>query len=246
MINFFGTLHSKIIAVQTTKELSTKNKSKLIWLFSCSELVSEDTNKPLASIDAFFIGPRAAMVTPWSTNAVEITENMGISGIIRIEEFITVDEEFTDFRNIGDVVYPLLYLEWIGGIKNTKFANMNWLDTSEMGFERLKFKIEPVDYDYLYDESENFGEHGYACWDIRVLIDKDGDLGLPVNMEVIYNLDEVKPFIQELFPESARNKLTSFRNYSEEQLEVIEMMWEFYSETIEFTSTFCKVEVVLV
>ena len=97
MINFFGTLHSKIIAVQTTKELSTKNKSKLIWLFSCSELVSEDTNKPLVSIDAFFIGPRAAMVTPWSTNAVEITENMGISGIIRIEEFITVDEDFTDF-----------------------------------------------------------------------------------------------------------------------------------------------------
>ncbi|MDA9338371.1 phosphoribosylformylglycinamidine synthase, partial [Flavobacteriaceae bacterium] len=71
--------------------------SKLIWLFSCSELVSKDTNKPLASIDAFFIGPRAAMVTPWSTNAVEITENMGISGIIRIEEFITVDEDFTDF-----------------------------------------------------------------------------------------------------------------------------------------------------
>ena len=97
MINFFGTLHSKIIAVQTTKELSTKNKSKLIWLFSCSELVSKDTNKPLASIDAFFIGPRAAMVTPWSTNAVEITENMGISGIIRIEEFITVDKDFTDF-----------------------------------------------------------------------------------------------------------------------------------------------------
>ncbi|MDG1509364.1 MAG: phosphoribosylformylglycinamidine synthase [Flavobacteriaceae bacterium] len=97
MINFFGTLHSKIIAVQTTKELSTKNKSKLIWLFSCSELVSKDTNKPLASIDAFFIGPRAAMVTPWSTNAVEITENMGISGIIRIEEFITVDKDFKDF-----------------------------------------------------------------------------------------------------------------------------------------------------
>ena len=97
MINFFGTLHSKIIAVQTTKELSTKNKSKLIWLFSCSELVLKDTNKPLASIDAFFIGPRAAMVTPWSTNAVEITENMGISGILRIEEFITVDKDFTDF-----------------------------------------------------------------------------------------------------------------------------------------------------
>jgi phosphoribosylformylglycinamidine synthase len=27
------------------------------------------------------------MITPWSTNAVEITQNMGISGILRIEEF---------------------------------------------------------------------------------------------------------------------------------------------------------------
>jgi phosphoribosylformylglycinamidine synthase len=27
------------------------------------------------------------MITPWSTNAVEITQNMGIEGIIRIEEF---------------------------------------------------------------------------------------------------------------------------------------------------------------
>jgi phosphoribosylformylglycinamidine synthase len=46
----------------------------------------------------FFVGPRAAMVTPWSTNAVEITQNMAISGIIRIEEFhSTADEE--DFDN---------------------------------------------------------------------------------------------------------------------------------------------------
>ena len=49
------------------------------------------------TIDAFFIGPRAAMITPWSTNAVEITQNMGIKDIIRIEEFRTVAEDFTDF-----------------------------------------------------------------------------------------------------------------------------------------------------
>jgi phosphoribosylformylglycinamidine synthase len=30
------------------------------------------------------------MVTPWSTNAVEITQNMGITGITRIEEFTTL------------------------------------------------------------------------------------------------------------------------------------------------------------
>jgi phosphoribosylformylglycinamidine synthase len=50
-----------------------------------------------ASLDAFFVGPRAAMVTPWSTNATEITQNMGISGIIRIEEFRAVSVDYTDF-----------------------------------------------------------------------------------------------------------------------------------------------------
>ena len=97
MINFFGNKNSKIIAVQTTEELSIENKLKLTWLFSCSELVGEENNKPLASIDTFFIGPRASMITPWSTNAVEITQNMGIIGIIRIEEFNFVSEDFSDF-----------------------------------------------------------------------------------------------------------------------------------------------------
>ncbi len=37
------------------------------------------------------------MITPWSTNAVEITQNMGIEGIIRIEEFRSVDSDFSDY-----------------------------------------------------------------------------------------------------------------------------------------------------
>mgnify|MGYP000309556287 CR=1 FL=1 len=37
------------------------------------------------------------MITPWSTNAVEITQNMGMDGIIRIEEFAEVDPTFNDF-----------------------------------------------------------------------------------------------------------------------------------------------------
>ncbi len=97
MINFFGNPNSKIFAVQTTGELSSEYKAKLTWLFSCSELVSKESNEMVASIDAFFIGPRSTMITPWSTNAVEITENMGISGIIRIEEFNSVDKDFSDY-----------------------------------------------------------------------------------------------------------------------------------------------------
>ena len=81
MIQFFGNENSKLYAVQTSKELSQENIQKLNWLFGNLQLLAE------ASIDAFFIGPRAAMITPWSTNAVEITQNMGIVGILRIEEF---------------------------------------------------------------------------------------------------------------------------------------------------------------
>ena len=91
MIHFFGNQNSKIFAVQVTKELSTDSTSKLEWLFGNQPKLEQ------ASLDAFFVGPRAAMITPWSTNAVEITQNMGISGIIRIEEFKAVSEDFKDF-----------------------------------------------------------------------------------------------------------------------------------------------------
>ena len=83
MIQFFGNANSKIFTVQTSKELSPENTLKLNWLFGNQEKLAQ------ASIDAFFIGPRAAMITPWSTNAVEITQNMGMQGIERIEEYFT-------------------------------------------------------------------------------------------------------------------------------------------------------------
>jgi phosphoribosylformylglycinamidine synthase len=91
MIHFFGNQDSKVFAVQTVKELSAENTSKLNWLFGNQPKINA------ASLDAFFIGPRAAMITPWSTNAVEITQNMGIDGIIRIEEFVASTSGFKDF-----------------------------------------------------------------------------------------------------------------------------------------------------
>lgn len=91
MIHFFGNVNSKVFAVQTAEELTAENISKLTWLFGNQHKINS------ASLDAFFIGPRAAMITPWSTNAVEITQNMGISGIIRIEEFESVSKDFSDF-----------------------------------------------------------------------------------------------------------------------------------------------------
>lgn len=91
MIHFFGDASTKVFAAQTAQELSQEDLKKLTWLFGNQPKINA------ASIDAFFVGPRAAMITPWSTNATEITQNMGVSGIMRIEEFKCVDDSYTDF-----------------------------------------------------------------------------------------------------------------------------------------------------
>ena len=96
MIHFFGNESTTVFAVQTQKissadDMLQETISKLNWLFG-------DSNKINKSVLAdFFVGPRATMITPWSTNAVEITQNMGIENIIRIEEFHKVLESFSDF-----------------------------------------------------------------------------------------------------------------------------------------------------
>lgn len=91
MIHFFGDKATKVYAVQTAQEITQEDIDKLTWLFGNQPRIEA------ASLDAFFVGPRAAMVTPWSTNATEITQNMGITGIVRIEEFHTVEANFMDF-----------------------------------------------------------------------------------------------------------------------------------------------------
>ena len=160
-------------------------------------------------------------------------------------KYFDIVGEDAAFDNVADVVYPLLAIEWLGGVENTDFAQAPWMETSEMGFYKLKFKVEPVGFDYLYDESANFGDQGYACWDIRVLIDKDGDFWSDYN-DNPKGYDGEEPFIQSLFPESARNKLVSFRNYNEDQMETIESLWDHYEQYRNMVTSFCRVEVVLV
>ncbi len=81
MIQFFQTPAQHVFVVQSKSNLSNEDVSKLEWLFSEAKLTN------LSNIEGNFVGPRREMITPWSTNAVEITQNMGISGILRIEEF---------------------------------------------------------------------------------------------------------------------------------------------------------------
>jgi len=82
MIFFFKSNTKNIIAVGTLKKLSKKDIEKLVWLFNEATLLDQEI------IKGVFVGPRKEMITPWSTNAVEITQNMGIAGILRIEEYI--------------------------------------------------------------------------------------------------------------------------------------------------------------
>ena len=152
--------------------------------------------------------------------------------VLKYFDIVGEDEAFD---NVADVVYPLLVIEWLGGVENTDFAQAPWMETSEMGFNKLRFKVEPVGFDYLYDESDNFGERGYSCWDIRVLIDVNETTSLD-------DSDQLK----ELFPESARNKLSSFRNYTDDQNDIIEGLWNQYDSYRDLVTSFCSVEVVLV
>ncbi|OFY63388.1 MAG: phosphoribosylformylglycinamidine synthase, partial [Bacteroidetes bacterium RBG_13_43_22] len=81
MILFFKGSGKTLFTVGVAKKLLKKDINKLTWLFGNAEKLEKE------KLGGTFIGPRKEMVTPWSTNAVEITQNMGIKGIRRIEEF---------------------------------------------------------------------------------------------------------------------------------------------------------------
>jgi len=100
MLQFFGDAASKVFVVESTTPLSSENKTKLQWLFGEAPAL----NTP--SIEGEFVGPRATMITPWSTNAVEIAQNMGVEGIVRIEEYFAAA--------MVDVIDPMLVVSFDG------------------------------------------------------------------------------------------------------------------------------------
>lgn len=84
MILFFETPQKNIIATEINHQPCQEDIDKLCWLFGQATCLDAE------QLEGFFVGPRREMITPWSTNAVEITENMNLSGILRIEEFFPV------------------------------------------------------------------------------------------------------------------------------------------------------------
>lgn len=81
MVVFFKKGTRTVYAIETQRQLTADEVSKLQWL--------TDGARPVASnkVKGKFIGPRREMVTPWSTNAVEICHNMGIDCITRMEQY---------------------------------------------------------------------------------------------------------------------------------------------------------------
>ncbi len=99
MIHFFQAKSNLFYLVNTQGNLSLKDQEKLIWLFDEAEQISKE------SLSGYFVGPRKEMITPWSTNAVEITQNMGINGINRIEQFYLVPDKKTNYDPMLQALY---------------------------------------------------------------------------------------------------------------------------------------------
>ncbi|HAM97196.1 MAG TPA: phosphoribosylformylglycinamidine synthase [Marinilabiliales bacterium] len=99
MVTFFQSPDGKLIAVKTASPLNESDAQKLVWLFGEAKPLSQST------ISGVFVGPRKEMITPWSTNAVEITQNMGIERIERIEEFEKSEAANPEFDPMLQTVY---------------------------------------------------------------------------------------------------------------------------------------------
>ena len=102
MILFFRAKHGPVLALETFSQLSCNNIDALKWLFGEAELFENQ------SIEGYFIGPRKEMITPWSTSAVEITRNMNIEGIRRIEEYYEVERADCEYDKMLQRLYTSL------------------------------------------------------------------------------------------------------------------------------------------
>lgn len=99
MILFYKGIGNIYYAVGVLQDLTEESKHKLSWLFGGATLV------PDHEISGIYVGPRREMITPWSTNAVEITQNMRIEGIQRIEEFYLHTSEHPHHDPMLQMVY---------------------------------------------------------------------------------------------------------------------------------------------
>ena len=123
----------------------------------------------VASVDAIFVGPRAAMVTPWSTNATEITQNMGIKGINRIELYTAVTEDFKGYD-------PMLY------------QRFDQLDQNLFLIQHLPEPILPIEDIATYNKEQGLA---LSNEEVQYLQDLSTRLGRPLTDSEVFGFSQV-------------------------------------------------------
>jgi phosphoribosylformylglycinamidine synthase len=149
MVIFFRANGPLVYAVGVSGSLAVQDYEKLIWLFGGAKPL------PDKELSGYFVGPRKEMITPWSTNAVEITQTMGIGGILRIEEFFEVTDASSSHDKMLQHVYPQLDQD-IFTIHHQPEPILEVDDIAKYNEkEGLALSIEEVDY--LNDVSKQLG-----------------------------------------------------------------------------------------
>ncbi len=142
MILFFKTPQQSIIATQVDHSLQQKEVKELCWLYGDASLLSDET------MEGYFVGPRREMVTPWSTNAVEITQNMGLKGIQRIEEYFPVKSEDADHDPMLQRMYNGLNQDIF--TVNIKPEPIKYVDNLEEYNEQEGLALSSEEIEYLH------------------------------------------------------------------------------------------------
>ena len=149
MILFFRTPQQSVIATAVDHQLNQDEINELCWLYGEAQLVEGE------SIDGFFVGPRREMITPWSTNAVEITQNMSLHGISRIEEYFPVTSKDADHD-------PMLQRMYDGLNQNVFTVNhepepIKHVENLEEYNEQEGLALSPEEIEYLHNVEKQVG-----------------------------------------------------------------------------------------
>ena len=146
MILFFQSPTKTVLAVEAKQAFSPEDTKKLVWLFSGATPVETET------MNGWFVGPRREMITPWSTNAVEITQNMGLAGISRIEEYFPVESGDADHDPMLQRIYNGLNQEIFTISKQPD--PIVYIDDLEAYNEQEGLALSQEEISYLKDVSE--------------------------------------------------------------------------------------------
>ena len=148
-ITFFKTPSNSIIATESDHILDTVEQEKLCWLYGEASVEDEQ------HLTGYFVGPRREMITPWSTNAVEITQNMAITGITRIEEYYPVKDEKAEYDPMLQRMYHGLNQELF--TTSRKPEPIKIIEDLEAYNEQEGLALSPEEIDYLHEVEGQLG-----------------------------------------------------------------------------------------